>query len=262
MADNTRGESEYEEDAGGDLPWLEPTELEIEDRPAIISRRAVIITGLAVIAIVAGLWLFADMLGGRDIDVPENGEIPFVEAPEGPYKVEPRERGGLEVSESERMTSAVASGEDLPDEVAVEQVPEVAVPVVPPVGEPADGPPRSLLPEDTAEAEVDRETAEPVEDEQESARAEPISEPEASPSSGTSAFIQLGAFSSRARAEEVWETFAGRYRYLATFEHVLQAVEVNDSTLVRLRARIPDGRAAAENICNRLKLAGEQCVVV
>ena len=258
MADNARADGEYEDDTGGDLPWLEPTELEIEDRPALVSGRAVIIVGLAVIAIVAALWLFADTLGGGDIEVPEDGEIPLVEAADGPYRIEPRERGGLEVSESERMTSAVASGEDLPDEVAVEQVPEVAVPVVPPVGEPSDGPPQNLLPGANGEAEPE------VAETPQRSEPEPAPETERDEPAATrpAALIQLGAFSSRARAEEVWETFAGRYRYLAPLDHVLQSVEVNDSTLVRLRARVPGGRAAAYDICNRLKLAGEQCVVV
>ena len=74
--------------------------------------------------------------------------------------------------------------------------------------------------------------------------------------------IQLGAFSTRAKANQVWETLSGRYGYLAPLSETLEGVEVNGDTLYRLRAVVPDGDSSARDLCNRLKLAGEQCVVV
>ncbi|MBZ6379685.1 hypothetical protein B5C34_15235 [Pacificimonas flava] len=266
MADGVRDESEFEEEPGEGLPWLEPTELELDERGGLVSRRAVLIVAGSVVAIVAALFLFAALFGGDDIEVPD-GEVPLVRAPEGPFKVEPKDRGGLVVSESERMTSAVASGEDLPSDVATDRLPEVAVPVVPPAGEDADAPPRDLL----AEAEEDaarRDAAggdaprTPASDEGAASDSDTGEEPVSERSSGGGQTIQLGAFSSQSRARDVWETFTGRYSYLAPLSMVLQPVEVNGTTLYRLRATIPDGGAGADEICNRLKLAGEQCVVV
>ena len=249
-----RDDGEFEQENGDGLPWLEPADLEYADGPGFLTRRALIISGVTIVAVIALLWWVAESLGGNDIEVPAGGELPLVRAPEGPYKIAPDERGGMQLPEDEIGTHAVASGDGLPTDVATDQIPEIAVPVVEPVGASetaaADAPPRDLL----AERE-ERQVREEAPARTEAAEAAP-------PASGGTAMIQLGAFSTRAKANQVWETLSGRYGYLAPLSEALESVEVNGDTLYRLRAVVPDGDASARDLCNRLKLAGEQCVVV
>ncbi len=248
MADGARADDDYEEEAGSDLPWLEPTDEEVDRAGTLDVRRILIVGGLIVLLILAALFAFTRFFGGDDIAVPV-GEVPLVKAPAGPFKVEPEDRGGLQVSEAERMTSAVASGENLPSDVALDRMPEVAVPIVPPVGD------RTTGSEQTAETRADTPDSNP-------APAEPASPQVAQPPAPATATIQLGAFSTQAKVREVWSTFQNRYRYLGELELLVQPVEVNGTTLYRLRASVPGGEAAARELCDRLKLAGESCVIV
>ena len=254
------GNDAYEADTGEDLPWLEPAELEYEEPGGGIGQRTVLIVAATLVLIVAGLWWIADRYGSDDIALPD-GEVPMVAAPSGPYKIAPKDRGGLQVSEAERMTNDVAAGAELPTEVATDRVPEV--PVVPPV---ADGPPPQDLLAGTKPSAAKPKPV-PVRREDPPATEGPPMEPKPAPppppsASGGSAAIQLGAFSSRSKASEVWKTFQSRYSYLQPLEMALESVQVNGSTLIRLRASVPGGKSAATDLCNRLKLAGEQCVVV
>ncbi|MGB7404176.1 MAG: SPOR domain-containing protein, partial [Pacificimonas sp.] len=80
------------------------------------------------------------------------------------------------------------------------------------------------------------------------------------PPTGAAA-VQLGAFSTPAQANSAWDKMSGRYPYIAALTKSVEAVAVGGRTLYRLRATgLPD-RAAAVDVCNRLKLAGESCVV-
>ena len=249
----TRDE-DYETAAGGDLPWLEPTELEYESGGGFLSGRAVVIGGLTIAAVIAILAFLAWQYGGDGIEVPEGGQVPLVAAPEGPYRIAPDDPGGMALPEDELGIHAVAEGDALPGEVATDALPEVPVPVVPPVGTgSADGPPRDLVAEAQAAAEPPPSAAPPA-----APRA-----PEADlPTSSTGvASVQLGAFSTPAKANAVWKTLSGRYAYLSGLEKSVEAVAVNGDTLWRLRASGVDGRAAANDLCGRLKVAGEQCVV-
>jgi hypothetical protein len=70
--------------------------------------------------------------------------------------------------------------------------------------------------------------------------------------------IQLGAFSSQARATQAWNALSGRFGYLAPLSHSVVPVQAGGRTLYRLRATGPD----SAGICGRLRVAGEACSVV
>ncbi|MBV7256869.1 SPOR domain-containing protein [Pacificimonas sp. WHA3] len=263
----TRDDADFEKAPGEDLPWLEPAELEYsEGGGGFLTGRTVIIAALTIVGVVAVLWWLADYLGGGDIEIPEGNEIPVVSAPEGPYRVAPDEVGGLEIDDTEQAISAVAAGETLPGEVDTGSLPEVPVPVVPPVGTGnADGPPRDLM----AEAQAAREAA-AERDGDDPAQAEAVTAgpPSADAAAGTpaavssvDAVVQLGAFSTPAKANEVWATISGRYPYIAALDKSVETVAIEGKTLYRLRATGAANRAAANELCARLKLAGENCVV-
>jgi len=81
-------------------------------------------------------------------------------------------------------------------------------------------------------------------------------------STGTGApRIQIGAFGSKALAEDVWKKLSGRFDYLAALTHSVEPVETGGKTLFRLRATVASA-ADAGTACGKLRVAGENCMVV
>ena len=73
--------------------------------------------------------------------------------------------------------------------------------------------------------------------------------------------IQLGAFSSDAAAAKAWTNLSKRFAYLAELNKSVSPAKVGDGTVYRLR--VSAGTAAnAKNLCGKLRVAGENCVVV
>jgi hypothetical protein len=69
--------------------------------------------------------------------------------------------------------------------------------------------------------------------------------------------IQLGAFSSEAKADAAWKSLSGRFATLAGLTKTIVAAPKDSGTVYRLRA----SGAGAPAICGKLKVAGESCVV-
>ena len=75
------------------------------------------------------------------------------------------------------------------------------------------------------------------------------------------ATIQLGAFPSQESAKKSRETMQKRFAYLSERSHSIIQADVNGRTFHRLR--VSTGSAAeARDICSRLRVAGENCLVV
>ena len=70
--------------------------------------------------------------------------------------------------------------------------------------------------------------------------------------------VQLGAFSSEAKANAAWKNLSGRFGFLKGLTQSVAAVQSGDKTLYRLRASGGNGG----DICRRLKTAGESCSVI
>ncbi len=78
---------------------------------------------------------------------------------------------------------------------------------------------------------------------------------------GGSATIQLGAFSSEAAAAKAWTNLSKRFPYLADLGKSVSPATTGGKTVYRLRAAA--GTAAnAASLCGKLRVAGENCVVV
>jgi cell division septation protein DedD len=81
------------------------------------------------------------------------------------------------------------------------------------------------------------------------------------PAAAGSAMIQLGAFSSDAAAAKAWTNLSKRFAYLADLNKSVSPAKVGDGTVYRLR--VAAGTAAnAANLCGKLRVAGENCVIV
>ncbi len=76
-----------------------------------------------------------------------------------------------------------------------------------------------------------------------------------------SAALQLGAFSSSAKADAAWKDYTARFGYLAGLGKSVGKVERDGTTLYRLRATGVADHATAVDLCARLRVAGEACLV-
>jgi hypothetical protein len=102
----------------------------------------------------------------------------------------------------------------------------------------------------------------------------PIRTPELKPTTGTSRQssdvsqakgvqhrIQLGAFSTREKAEQGWQLARNRYPDLRGLVPQILAASSTDSSIYRLRAGVVS-EARAREICTKLASAGQACVYV
>jgi cell division septation protein DedD len=80
--------------------------------------------------------------------------------------------------------------------------------------------------------------------------------PAAQPSGGSGSIIQLGAFANEAQAERAWTALSARFPQVAALNKMI----VPFSGGIRLRASA-GSPAAAKQVCQALKAAGENCFV-
>ncbi|WP_136162614.1 SPOR domain-containing protein, partial [Sphingomonas flavalba] len=92
-------------------------------------------------------------------------------------------------------------------------------------------------------------------------RAAPAPAPAATPAAtrGGGSTVQLGAFGSEAIANAAWKRMAARFAFLAPLTPNVTQATVNGKVYYRLQASAP---GQARDICGRLKVAGESCIVV
>jgi len=239
------------------LPWLEAVEEE-DDEPGVGAGRliAALIAGLIAIGLIVGgvYWLRQkDAAGG-----PGEGEL--IAAPEGSYKERPENPGGMQVEGTGDIAYGASEGADVNSTLDLTALPEA--PVTPPgelVAEPLlKAPPPTPAPKaapaarQSAPALVKPAPAKPAP----AVSPEPIVEVAATGSGGT---IQLGAFSSEAKANAAWKSLSGRFSFLGGLTSSVLPVKSGDNTLYRLRA---GANGDAKGICAKLRVAGESCVVV
>ncbi|WP_120076873.1 SPOR domain-containing protein [Aurantiacibacter odishensis] len=81
---------------------------------------------------------------------------------------------------------------------------------------------------------------------------------EAAPSGA--AYVQIGAFTSRADAEQAWVSARGRYSVLSGMRSRIVEAEVNGATVYRLQAIAPS-REAGDATCRAIRNAGGDCYI-
>lgn len=272
-----------------DAPWL--AEVEREPRGTTVAPRGAVIWVAALVvlliaAIGGGLWwiLTQPRENGGSVQTAavDPTTLPLIPAPTEPYKVRPSNAGGMSVEgegsliysagEGGTPAGAIDVGSLAEDPMARPGEPSAATdPELPTAIPPARGPTDLLPPGLTA----DKPTPKPV------APVEPLPAPvvlpkslkplppkpaadtksETAPPAGGNASLQLGAFSSSAAADAAWKSLSGRYVYLAGLRKAVVPVKRDTSTLYRLRASGIADAATAADLCARLKVAGEECLV-
>lgn len=224
------------------LPWLEPVDDEEAPRGGGAGRWLLPVLGLLLLLgiLVGGAWWWQN----REITPTGSGEL--IAAPEGPYKVKPEAEGGMTIEGQGETAFATSEGAEVKGSLDVNAVPEAPVeraPVATPTPSSRPGASAVILEDNGGTLTARAVPAQP--------------EPEAAPG----ATIQLGAFPTQEVANKSWETMQKRFAYLGERSPLIVKAEVNGRTFHRLR--VGAGSAAeARDICARLRVAGESCLVV
>ena len=202
------------------LPWLD----EAPQRPARPTGRPVLPWIVAALVLLAVIAMAARLWPAGDAEA-DGG---LIRAPEGPYKVRPADPGGMSVEGAGSAAHAASEGGDPRGALDLSAVPE---------------------------APVVRDRAAATE-----AAPAPVSAsaPGAAVQGGNGA-IQLGAFSTEAKANAAWKALSQRFAFLAPLESVVLPARSGDATIYRLRAA---AGVNAQAMCGRLRVAGETCLVV
>jgi hypothetical protein len=222
------------------LPWLEAVEEDgATDGPSPLKMILYVVIGLAAIgAIISGIF----WLTNRGEDTAASGDVEVIAAAEGDYKVRPDDPGGMAVEGEGGTAFAASEGADLKGAINTNGV--------------AEAPVSKAAPQPTATPPAPAPTPPVAQPKQQPAA--PAAPAAPAPAAGGGATIQLGAFSSQAGANAAWKALSGRFAYLAPLSHSVVPVAAGGKTLYRLRASGP----GADNICGRLRVAGESCVKV
>lgn len=232
------------------LPWLEAADGFEEDGEVSPARLLVMVLGglLLIGAVLGGLWWIQN--GGT------RGKGELIAAQQGDYKVAPKSDGAKTFEGEGDASFSASEGAEPAGKVDPTRMPE----------EPAVTPQeREAAADKAAAAKASAAKAAPADKAKTKSAATSVKTPNAEtksvPAASGSAMIQLGAFSSDAAAAKAWTTLSKRFAYLADLNKSVSPAKVGDGTVYRLR--VSAGTAAnATNLCGKLRVAGENCVVV
>ncbi len=265
------------------LPWLGPANESFEeDSEERMIPRSWLIGGLAAfLAILAGLVGFiyfrvakpsggdAPMQTASNVDP---NSLPLIEADKSPIRERPTDAGGMKVDGADLKVLDVASGEQPNEPTTLGQgsetpvsrpaLPEPTAPI-PPAAKPtppvvvAQAPkptPTPVLAPAPAPVVAKPVVAKPVV----VAKAPPPAPaPAVQPVIKGGVYLQLGAFSTRERADAAWGSAKGKFAALGGLGRNVQQA---GPTKFRLRAGPVASTDEARRICGELKAQGQACI--
>ena len=210
------------------LPWLESADDDGEQ--GVDSGRIVafaLVGMLAVVALVGALWWFT-----RDRPDPAMiADGSTIEAPPEGFKSRPADKGGEEVAGTGDTSFEVAEGRSVEGRIAGEGSDQVA----------------------SATPGIDRQQAAGAA----SAATVPLAAP--APAAG-GVGVQVGAFSSKEKAEVAWQQLQGRLPPLQGRSHRVVQGTADSGAIFRLQA-VAGSVGEAETLCRSLRAAGGDCQV-
>lgn len=210
-------------DGNDRLPWLETADgYDVEDNGSPLRVALMVIAGLALIALIVGGIYWVQ----RNTNGGANGDGALIVAPKGNYKEKPADAGGK--SFEGEGDSAFAASEGQKTGAMLASPAPAAKPMVAP---------------------------KPVE----AAAATPA---KADMTPTNAVMVQLGAYGDTAKAETAWTGLNKRFGFLAGMNRkVAQANVEGGRTVFRLQA-ITANSSEAQQLCAKLKAAGENCLIV
>ncbi|MDO9490557.1 MAG: SPOR domain-containing protein [Sphingomonadaceae bacterium] len=273
MSRRGRVEDDDDEDSP---PWLAPASAD-HRRGTIVSSRKLnmwllLLGGLLLLVIALIYAQVAKPEDDSPVYAGADGEVPLIRAPDSPFKIRPKDPGGLNLEGNNQSAFEAAGGLDPGGELNFDALPEEPIDRAELAARaaPRPAPPATVVEAEASTGTPAPEPAKPVvtpvvkpvpKPEVKTAPRNETKEPVPAADGGNFA-LQLGAFSSESKANEAWKNFTGRYSYLADLGKSVVPVERDDTKLYRLRATGIGSRAQADNLCARLKVAGDQCTVI
>ncbi|MBO9695593.1 MAG: SPOR domain-containing protein [Sphingopyxis sp.] len=233
------------------LPWLEAADGFEDDGEVSPARLLVMVLGglLLIGAVLGGLWWIQN--GGA------RGKGELIAAQQGDYKVAPKTDGAKAFEGEGDASFSASEGAEPAGKVDPTRMPEE--PAVTP--EEREAASKKAAADKAAAAKASISKAVPADKAKAVAVKAPDADPRSKPAAPGGAMIQLGAFSSDAAAAKAWTNLSKRFAYLAELNKSVSPAKVGDGTVYRLR--VSAGTAAnAANLCGKLRVAGENCVVV
>ena len=224
------------------LPWLE-TAGDEEEGPSLGRVVGMVLLGLVVLAaVLGGIYWFKHRAPG-----PGNGDL--IAAQDGDYKVKPDDPGGMKVAGEGDAAVAVSGGAAGGNgSIAVSSLPEAPIAGKKAAPDAKGGPGSS-----TASASVAGSGGK--------LSAPPPGRPvRVAGGGGGGALVQLGSFPSEGAANTAWTRSSKRFGYLAGLGKSIEKAEVNGRTFYRLKVNAGSA-GAAQDLCGKLKVAGEACIV-
>lgn len=179
--------------------------------------------------VLGGLLLLAAIVGAifwlqRGGSGATDGKGELIAAEEGSYKVKPADAGGKTFEGEGDSAFAASEGK------------KTAATIAPPAKQPAAAPPPPAK------------------------QAAPATAASAVPPGAVR--VQLGAFNNAAIAEGAWKAFVKRFGFLSGIDHVVTEANVEGGRKVFRLQAITANAAAGQQLCAKLKAAGENCLIV
>lgn len=228
------------------LPWLEAVD-DDADADTISTGKLI---GWAVAALVA-LGVAIVGISFLQSQPAPKGDGKLIAAAEGDYKVRPDSPGGMKVEGQGDSSFAASEGAEANGKVDLNSTAEVPVKIAKPAA-PKPGFSGAVA-KPVATAAVPASGGKLVKQ----PPARPL--PNVAMTAPGGSLVQLGAFGSEAKANEAWTSLAKRFAYLSALPKSVETAQVNGNQVYRLRANA-GGEAAT--ICGKLKVAGENCLIV
>lgn len=248
------------------LPWLEPVEEEYDEPTGLTTPKLIIwlVAALAMAGLVVGgfFWL-------RQRDASTAGDGSLIQAPDSYYKERPGNESAPE--DGDEIVYSASKGNEVESVIDISGAAETPVnvdrpqpaPAAPTMAAPAPAQkataptPKPAASAPRAAASVDEAVVNQATKPAPKPKPAPVAAPTPSePANGST--VQLGAFSSQAKANAAWKTLSGRFSFLSGLTQSVVPVQSGDKTLYRLRASGGNGA----DICKRLKVAGESCSII
>ncbi|WP_397598912.1 SPOR domain-containing protein [Sphingorhabdus sp.] len=206
------------------LPWLETADgYEYVESTSPLRMAVMLLAGLVLLAAIVGAVYWLQ----RNQIGGANGNGQLIAAPAGAYKVKPQDAGGKRFEGEGDSAFAASEGT------------KTGAILVPAAKVAAAAPPAGIA----------------------SAPAAAPAAPSAAPSAGA-VMVQLGAFGDSAKADAAWAALNKRFGFLAGMNRKIAEANVEGGRKVFRLQAVTANSSEAQQLCAKLKVAGENCLIV
>ena len=205
------------------LPWLETADgHEYDDTASPFKLAFMFLAGLVLLAAIIGAIYWLQ----RNQIGGANGNGQLIAAPAGAYKVKPQDAGGKRFEGEGDSAFAASEGT------------KTGATLVPAAKVAAAAPPAALA-------------------------SAPVAAPAPSAAAPASTvMVQLGAFGDSAKADAAWAALNKRFGFLAGMNRKIAETNVEGGRKVFRLQAVTANSSEAQQLCAKLKVAGENCLIV